>query len=153
MKFTKHCGYSHALRIISVGFDFVMISVESLLEESTIECSRLRNTVLFEKMFGFVRVCKEFGERLSCSPHSRESFPIFDPDSSPEVCFVQWYETINKDYFLVDKIDKVMNVFGLSWHRSKDTKNGLDAEKMFGLVLVESIRGSVCDIEKEWNEI
>lgn len=82
-------------------------------------------------------------DRLSAGiTHSKiwwSSFPLYN--IGQEFCFFQFYDIIQADQLMVDKVDKAFNCRRVNKDRKEGVHSGLSSSEAYGFVLVDIISG------------
>lgn len=66
-----------------------------------------------------------------------------------EICFVKWYEILNKEIFPIHNFDRVFSCMRLRWEQNPEKPHALSAGREFGLVPQGSIRYPVGVVPKD----
>lgn len=60
-----------------------------------------------------------------------------------ELCFVQFFEVLDKDYLSIDQVDSALDCIQPQWQQSKDAGWRTKTGNVYGLVPVDSLREMV----------
>lgn len=131
-------------------YDTVLVSKEKREDRSENCGSSEKISVWLGKGLAFLRVALDAIENTLCPTHKKKCCVKFAYSCVKELCFIQWYEAIISQIRKVYKIDKTLSSSRICLHQNVGGKDSLSPSKEYVLVPVESKRGVVRVVEKNF---